>query len=151
MDKLRNDFRQSRKVLQERYNIRIDKLWGGGIRFNTYDLINFLDREKGSGLTRLRKLSVLMNMDGLGMVDYDADISVNKWAMENEELFSELYLVDKDRICSGDAGIYVNSYGKTRPLTDDEWSYCEAEYPEDEVKRCKEYGDDMVWFWVGEY
>ena len=149
MDKLLNDFKKSRKVLQEQYNIRLDPLWGGGISFNTYDLINFLDREKGAGITRLRKLSVLMCMDGLGMVDYNAGLSVNKWAMENEELFSELYLVDKDRICSGDAGIYVNSYGNGYDADMNE--YCEAEYPEDEVKRCKEYGDDMLWFWLGEY
>ena len=145
------NFKKARDVLHK-HNIHIQPNDGTvcmELMFNTYELINFLNTEGGSGLTRLRKLSVLLNQDGMGLVDYNASQSVNKWVSNNENLFTELPEEDMLRICSSDCGVYVNNYGKDPD--DDMNSYCEAEYPKDEVERCKSYGDNMLWFWVGEY
>jgi len=142
-------FLKSKKFL-ERFGLQIHKDGSSLFKFSTKGIIDFLNNEKGHGLYRLQGLSILLNMEGLDMVDYDGS-SVNKWAREHEHLFGDLDEDDKLRITSCDACVYVNHYGKKSDVEMNKYCEEEGDYTEEQITKAKKHKDGMMWYWLGEY
>jgi hypothetical protein len=147
-------FKKSQKQLNDNgiYIQHNDGSVCGILMFKTEDLINYLNKDVGgSGLTRLQNLSKLLNQEGLGGIDYCAEKSVNKWAIEHENLFEDLTEEHQSRICGFDCFVYVNNYGKGGDKELDDYVREEGGYTEEEIKEGERYNDGMLWYWVGEY
>ena len=118
------------------------------IMFNTQDLISFLNRKRGSGLSRLHRLASVMNHPGLFMCDYEGE-EIDKWVKEHEDLFSDITDEEHRDILIRHSPVYINHYGKKDEDDDEMNEYVIEKYPEDRLG--KQYKDNMLWFWAGEF
>jgi hypothetical protein len=155
MEAIMKQFRAAQSILNDK-GIVIQTNDGsvcGELMFKTEDLIRYLNNShRTNGLARLQDLSKLINQDGLGIVDYYGS-AVNKWAMENEDLFQNLAEDHIGRICGFDCAVYVNNYGKGEKEHELRNKYVKecAEYTDEEIKLAEVHKDGMLWYWVGEY
>jgi len=141
-----NDFRVSRMVLNK-YGLQISSHPIQRAYITDESLIKFMDQDKykknsPDGLNEmdmLHDLSVLLNLKCIGMVEYNGEI-ISKWVKDNKDRFK--WFDDYDRL-SRDTYVYVNHWYKKD--YEDNKGFMEEMGIEDK------YGDNMGWFWEGEY
>ena len=112
-------------------------------------LIKFMNQDKyknnsPDGLNEmdmLKDLSVLLNLKCMSFLEYTGEL-ISKWINDNEDRFSWMDKDDYDRL-SRDAYVYVNHWYKKD--YENNKGFMEEMGIEDK------YGDNMGWFWVGEY
>ena len=115
--------------------------------FHTKDLVAFLNRKRGNGLGRLQKLATVMNHKGLWMLDYQGS-AIEKWVREHEDLFSDITDEEHRRRLTSYPNVYMEHYGKPSPEPGMN-EYVIEEY--DESRLGREYKDNLLWFWAGEF
>tara|TARA_R100001244_G_scaffold132157_1_gene107340 strand:+ start:249 stop:626 length:378 start_codon:yes stop_codon:yes gene_type:complete len=112
----------------------------------------WLDRQNDSGISRLRRLSAILNSSPTiqMMVEFQGHL-VNKWVRENEDLFSELSEEFMD-VLQPHSYVYVNKYYETEEkrkqetIEMDEEERCESIEDYDKFYD-NPMGDHMDWFW----
>jgi hypothetical protein len=123
----------------------------GRLGFNAKHMVDYLDNHKDpDGVRRLSDLKKLIQQPGLGMCDFDGTF-ITKWVRERDDMFKPhenlsercLHQVVQDPL------VFLNAkYNGEMDQVMDAYS---QEHCEEAKKANAHYGQDISWFWVGEY
>jgi hypothetical protein len=163
MDEIAQQFWKSARELHENTGIEVlnvqtaSRLWGQdfccNMGFNAKHMVDYLKAHPDpDGVRRLRELKCQIQRPGLGICDYDGNF-ITKWVRDHEDDLFKPHENLSERCLHQlvqDPLVYLNAkYDKERE------GWVRSDYSQElceEGRRANvHYGEDITWFWVGEY